>query len=68
MLAARHGEVSAIQPASADTVPTAEIEARPNVDAVAREQIRQFVSQHVASHRLTDLVAAVLAAQGFQTS
>lgn len=39
-----------------------------DVEAVAREQIRQFISAHFAGHELARLVGAVLEAQGFMTT
>ena len=37
-----------------------------NLEEVALDQIRRYISQHFKGHRLTDLVAAVLTAQGFK--
>ena len=37
-----------------------------NLEEIALEQIQRFISQRFKGHRLTDLVAAVLTAQGFK--
>ena len=39
-----------------------------DIEATAREQIRQFISHHFAGHSLAALVAAVLRAQGYQAT
>jgi restriction system protein len=48
--------------------PTAELEEAPDVEAVAREQIRQFISANFAGHELARLVGAILEADGFMTA
>lgn len=37
-----------------------------NLEEIALDQIRRFISQRFKGHRFTDLVAAVLSAQGFK--
>lgn len=49
-------------PGDADTE---ELEQTPNVEALAREQVRQYISQRFVGHDLAALVAVVLKAQGF---
>jgi restriction system protein len=44
------------------------VEEAPDVEAVAREQIRQFVSAHFAGHDLARLVADILKGHGFITT
>jgi len=44
------------------------VETAPDVDALAREQVRQHVSYNFAGHDLARLVAAVLNARGFAAS
>jgi restriction system protein len=46
----------------------AELEEAPDVEAVAREQIRQFISANFAGHALARLVGAILAGQGFMVT
>lgn len=46
----------------------AEVEEAPDVEAVAREQIRQFISANFAGHELARLVGAILEAEGFVIS
>lgn len=46
----------------------AEVEEAPDVEAVAREQIRQFISANFAGHELARLVGAILEGQGFMTT
>ena len=41
--------------------------APPDLEDIARTQIYQYISQEFPGHRLADLVAAVLQAQGYQT-
>ncbi len=41
-------------------------EAEADLEEIALDQIRRFISQRFKGHRLTDLVAAVLTAQGFK--
>lgn len=41
------------------------VEDSPDVAALGKEQVRQLVTQRFAGHALTELVAAVLQAQGF---
>ena len=43
----------------------ADVEDSPDVAALGKEQVRQLVTQRFAGHGLTELVAAVLQAQGF---
>lgn len=43
----------------------ADVEDSPDVAALGKEQVRQLVTQKFAGHALTELVAAVLRAQGF---
>jgi restriction system protein len=43
----------------------ADVEEAPDVESLAREQLRQHITQHFAGHELARLVAAVLEAQGF---
>ncbi len=45
--------------------PVAELEQEPDVDALATEQVRQYVSQRFAGHELAALVAAILQGQGY---
>lgn len=52
------------QPATAEET-VAEVEEAPDVEAVAREQVRQFISANFAGHELARLVGAILEAQGF---
>ncbi|RME81143.1 MAG: restriction endonuclease [Zetaproteobacteria bacterium] len=40
--------------------------AEANLEEIALDQIQRFISQRFKGHRLTDLVAAVLTAQGFK--
>ena len=46
----------------------AELEEAPDVEAVAREQIRQFISANFAGHELARLIGAILAGQGFMVT
>ncbi|OBG50201.1 restriction endonuclease [Mycobacterium sp. E735] len=46
----------------------AAVEEAPDVEAVAREQIRQFISANFAGHELARLIGAILEAQGFMTT
>jgi restriction system protein len=55
-------------PASADETDAGSVETAPDVDALAREQVRQHISQHIAGHDLAHLVAEVLKAQGLKAS
>lgn len=48
--------------------PSAELEEAPDVESIAREQLRQHVTQHFAGHDLASLVAAVLEAKGYTVS
>lgn len=52
-------------PEPVDEVITAEVEEAPDVEAVAREQIRQCISANFAGHELARLVGAILEGQGF---
>lgn len=57
------GSVLASRPASEDEA--ADVESSPDVAALGKEQVRQLVTQRFAGHSLSELVAAVLEAQGF---
>lgn len=57
-----------LTPEPVDEVITAEVEEAPDVEAVAREQIRQFISANFAGHELARLVGAILEGQGFMTT
>lgn len=57
------GTILPSRPAEDDTA--ADVEDSPDVTALGKEQVRQLVSQRFAGHALTELVAAVLQAQGF---
>jgi restriction system protein len=46
----------------------AAVEEAPDVEAVAREQIRQFISANFAGHELARLISAILEGQGFMTT
>lgn len=46
----------------------AEVEEALDVEAVAREQVRQFISSNFAGHDLARLVGAILEAQGFMVT
>jgi restriction system protein len=46
----------------------AAVEEAPDVEAVAREQIRQFISANFAGHELARLIGAILEGQGFMTT
>ena len=43
-----------------------DLEAAPDLELYARDQIRDFISRRYRGHRLTELVAELLAAQGYQ--
>jgi restriction system protein len=67
ILAAMRGEVpQAVR--SQDDEPAAELEEAPDVESIAREQLRQHVTQHFAGNDLARLVAAVLEAKGYTVS
>ena len=55
-------------PVTAQMPEEVDAEAAPDVEALSREQIRQFVSRRFAGHELARLVGAVLSAQGFEES
>jgi restriction system protein len=46
----------------------ADVEPPPDVHALAREQVRQFISRNFAGHDLARLIAAILEAQGLSVS
>lgn len=50
---------------SASEDDAADVEDSPDVAALGKEQVRQLVTQRFAGHSLSELVAAVLEAQGF---
>lgn len=57
---------------TASTIPVesdaAEFEGAPDIDALATEQVRQFIARRFAGHELARLVAAILEAQGFEVT
>lgn len=70
ILAALEGvpQASTVTSAEEEDEPSAELEEAPDVESIAREQLRQYVSQRFAGHELTRLVAAVLDARGYTVS
>jgi len=54
-----------LTPKSVSVEEPTEGEEAPDVEAIAREQVRQFVSRNFAGHDLTRVVGAILEAQGF---
>lgn len=44
------------------------VETAPDIDALAREQVRQHISQRIAGHALAHVVAEVLRARGLESS
>jgi restriction system protein len=61
-----HVEAGTVLPSRlADDDSAADVEDSPDVAALGKEQVRQLVTQRFAGHTLTELVAAVLKAQGF---
>lgn len=70
ILAAVSGKAPTPQPSESDPSSAIDVEAEGPIDieATAREQIRQFISHSFAGHSLAALVAAVLRAEGFMTN
>lgn len=70
ILAGVSGKAPAKGPSEVDPTAALDVEAEGPIDieATAREQIRQFISHAFAGHSLAALVAAVLQAQGFMTN
>jgi restriction system protein len=53
---------------SPDDVEAGSVETAPDIDALAREQIRQHISHHITGHDLAHVVAEVLKARGLEAS
>jgi restriction system protein len=68
VLAAVAGTPSLVGSESGQPVDSIDIEAVPDPAAIAREQIRQRISQSIAGHDLADLVGAIFAARGFSVT
>jgi restriction system protein len=60
-----HADAGSVLPPRTNEDSAADVEDAPDVAALGKEQVRQLVTQRFAGHALTDLVAAVLEAQGF---
>ena len=45
---------------------TSDLDAAPDLEQFAKDQIRDFISRRFRGHRLTELVAALLTVQGYQ--
>lgn len=67
ILAAMEGRRSRATPSGApgDDLEEPSAEASPDIEALAREQVRQYVSQRFAGHDLADLVGHVLRGRGY---
>jgi restriction system protein len=55
-------------PTPSDEAEADSVETAPDIDALAREQVRQHISQHIAGHDLAHLVSEVLKARGLEAS
>lgn len=55
-------------PIPEDETEPGSVETAPDIDALAREQVRQHISHNIAGHDLAHLVAAVLTARGLAAS
>lgn len=60
VLSGAHADV-----AEADESDEAEAESQPDVEVLAREQIRQFISRRFSGHEFAALIGEILAARGF---